>query len=103
MPGSRCRHGKWGRGYSISTRAALLPLRAMLCCPCKAGSCFTSRSSRRAWGCHQLVCLLVAEDLHDGEQNDLDVQHRRPMPKIVEIEIDARFHLLELRGFTAAA
>ena len=49
-----------------------------------------------------LIRLVVSEYLHHGQQDDLDVQHRCPVPQVVEVEIDARLHLLELRGLAAA-
>jgi hypothetical protein len=51
----------------------------------------------------QRVRLVVAEQLDHRQQNDLDVEHRRPVPQVIEIVIDARLHLLELRGLAAAA
>src|SRR5271166_896008 len=49
------------------------------------------------------IGFVVAKHLHDGEQNDLEVEHRRPVPQVIEIEVHARFHLLELGGLAAAA
>ena len=51
----------------------------------------------------RLIGLVVAEQLDDRQKNDLDVEHRRPVPQVIEIVIDARLHLLELRGLAAAA
>ena len=49
------------------------------------------------------VRLVVAKHFHHGQQNDFDIEHRRPMPQIIEIVVDACFHFFEFRGLAAAA
>src|SRR5882757_1952288 len=49
------------------------------------------------------VCLVVAKHFDDRQQNDLDVEHRRPMPQVIQIVIHARFHLFEFRSLAAAS
>src|SRR3569833_3054631 len=49
------------------------------------------------------VSLLVAQQTDGREEQDLEVEQRRPVPQVLEIVIDARLHILHPGGLTPAA
>ena len=51
----------------------------------------------------RLIRPLVAEYLQCSQHQNLEVEHRRPMSQILEIEIHPRLHIFELCSFTTTA
>src|SRR5215469_9509850 len=48
------------------------------------------------------IRLLVAQQFHRREEQDLQIEQRRPAPKILQVVIDARLHVLYVRGLAPA-
>src|SRR3954469_25841248 len=57
----------------------------------------TARQAKRS------VRILLLQHYDDGLQQDLQVEHQRPLPEIREVVLDAHLHLLDRLGLAAVA